>query len=342
MTGQQHIPARPVDPGLVVRPATPADNDAIIALDLESPVFVGEVEETFDRAPDTFACERVLDDWQLLVAEMDDRLVGVMGGVVHRPTIAGRSHRLIYIHRARVHPQYHHRGVALALSARLFAWGRERGSEGPYYIVAPDNARSMEFVRQGGGRWPVDVVFLSVDPSRATGAPAEPLPEGLFADAVALINRTHADHDFFEQLTVASFARRLGRDAGYGRTHLRAVTDAEGRLVAVAGLWDKGATTERIHLDRTTGETGRSRGVVVPDWGYAHGREDAFAALLGGLAAEARALGRQRLVLCEPVAGMLGDPGLPATRSSAGLFTPGLEPPEREVIRGIFVDLLVP
>jgi ribosomal protein S18 acetylase RimI-like enzyme len=325
-------------PGLIVREATVADNDSLIALELQSPVRIGDVEEFFDRSPDAFANHRVQGEHRVVLGELDGSVVGVMAGVVHEPVIQGQPHRLVYIHRARVHPDFHHRGVAWALSNDLFAWGRERGAEGPYYLIAPENERSIAFGGRAGRRWPVDVTLLDFDVSEAQGQP-EAVPENQLGEAVRLVNMTHAGEDFFEPLTLKSLAARLSRDSQYSIDNFRGIFEG-GTLVAVGGLWDKGATTERIHVERATGVTTRSRGAAVVDWGWASGRKDAFAELLRGLAAQARARGRSTLTICEPAAGTLPDPGLPQRRWAAALFTPTIQPPPAESIRGLYVDML--
>jgi hypothetical protein len=267
-------------------------------------------------------------------------VVGVMAGVIHDPIVQGRPHRLVYIHRARVHPAFHHRGVAWALSNDLFAWGHRHGAEGPYYLIAPENERSIAFGGRAGRRWPIDVALLDLDVAEAQGGPAARLPEERLGEAADLINTTHAGEDFFEPLTLQSLAARLRRDRRrYGLDSVCGIVEG-GDLVAVAGLWDKGAATERIRVDPATGETARSRGAAVVDWGWAPGRKDAFIDLLGRLAAQARALGRSTLMVCEPVAGVLPVPGLPQRRSGAALFTPTIEPPPAESVRGLYVDLL--
>jgi hypothetical protein len=108
----------------------------------------------------------------------------------------------------------------------------------------------------------------------------------------------------------------------------------------VGGLWDRGATVERRHRDRTTGETTRARGAVVVDWGWAPGREEAFGGLLRGLAAGAWSLGRGTLTICEPSPGAIPESGLPARRGTVCLFTPAMDPPAAESVRGLFFDLL--
>lgn len=327
-------------PGLVIREATGADNATLIALELQSPLLVGGLEETFDRSPDAFACCRLQDGCRVVIAELDGRAVGLMAGFVHAPLLQGQPRRLVYIHRARVHPDFHHRGIALALSNSLFRWSGERGAIGPYYVIAPDNEPSITFVGQGGGRWPVDISLAEIDVSGADGGHGEPVPESRLPDVVELVNASHAGEDFFEPLTVESLTARLLRDGQYSTVTLRGVFEG-GALIAVAGLWDKGATTERIFVDRETGVTTRSRSAVVADWGYVPGRADALAELLRSLAAQTRALGRPTLIICEPSAGAIPDIGLPRRRTSAlGLFTPSVTPPPAEPVRGLFADLL--
>jgi len=329
----------PAPPGLTVREATAEDNDSLIALELESPLLVGDVEETFDRSPDFFACHRVKPDCRIVLAEMEGRVVGVMAGVVQTPVILGRPHRLVYIQQARVHPGFHGRRVAWYLANDLFAWAGARGAEGPYYLILPENRPSMTFVERGGGRWPADVALLEFDVLAAPRGKAEGIPRERLREAVSLINATHDGEEFFEPLTLESLSARLSRDKRYSISDLHGVFEGES-LIAVGGLWDKGATTEQIHIDRTTGVTTRSRGAAVADWGWAPGRGEAFAELLRCLAAEARALGRSSLIICEPSPGALPDAGLPTRRLAVSLFTPALPPPPAEAIRGLYADML--
>jgi hypothetical protein len=93
-------------------------------------------------------------------------------------------------------------------------------------------------------------------------------------------------------------------------------------------------------VDARTGKETRSRSASVADWGWAPGHEEAFAGVLRSFAAQARALGRNGLTICEPSAGALPEIGLPAQVTGVSLFTPSFDPPEARAIRGIYVDLL--
>ncbi len=180
--------------------------------------------------------------------------------------------------------------------------------------------------------------MLDIDVSGVSSAPAEAVVVGRLAEAVELINATHAGQDFFEPLTLVSMRGRLSRDPLYGIANLCGIFD-EGRLVAVGGLLDKGSHTARIRVDRATGRETRTRSAAVVDWGYAAGREDAFQALLASLAAETRALGRTSLTVCEPRPNALVI-DLPHRRSAVSLFTPSLPPAGDARSRGLYFDLL--
>jgi GNAT superfamily N-acetyltransferase len=326
-------------PALTVREATVEDNEPLIALELHTPLRIGHVEESYDRSPDFFACHRVQEDYRVVLSELKGRVVGVMAGAIRKPVVQGRTHHWVYIQRGRVHPHFQRRGVALALARDLFAWAGKRGAEGPYYLIAPENQPSLTFVERGGGRWPVDVSLLEFDVSEAPSTRAKRVPEEQLGEAARLVNVTHAGEDFFEPLTLESLATRLSRDRLYSINNLYGIFEG-GTLVAVGGLWDKGATTERVRTDRATGLTARSRGAAVVDWGWAAGRREAFTELLRCLAAEARALGRSSLTICEPSPGALPDPGLRPRRSTVSLFTPTMQPPPPESIQGLYLDLL--
>lgn len=330
------IPSTPAD--LVIREATAADNDALIALELQTPLLVGEVEEVFDRSPDYFASYRLQKEAKVVLGELHGRVVGVMAGIVHTPMIQGQPRRLVYIHRARVHPDFHHQGVAWAMANSLFKWAGTLGAKGPYYLIAPENERSVAFGGRGGGPWPVELALLEFDTSPPQGRRLGPLGRDRLADAVRLINTTHAGADFFEPLTVESLAARLNRDGQYGIDSLHGVLE-DGELVAVAGLVDKGASSERIRVERT-GAITRSRGAVVVDWGWAPGRAGAFAELLRSLAVAAGALGRDTLLICEPSPGALPDAGLAYHRATVSLFSPAMPAPSAESIGGLYFDLL--
>lgn len=349
--GPESFRRPPVPPGLTIRDACPEDNDALIVLERESPLLLGPAELTFDRSPDFFASGRLQAEHRIAVGEMDGRIVGVVAAAIHSPQLQGQRRRLAYIHHGRIHPSAQRRGVGAALAGWLVDWAREQGAEGPYWLIAPENQRSMAFGSRIGGRWPRDVVFREYDLSNLgdaspaegnAGATARPrrLPPERLPEVPALVNLTHRREDLFEPLTAESLAARLSRDPDqYDGRRLYGIVE-DWKLVAVAGLWDSGASSEAIRRDGVTGAVRRTRSVAVLDWGYAPGRRDAFAVLLRSLAAEARALGRNALTISEPAPEVLPDIGLPSRVWTVALFTPTVPPPPLESVRGIFADMV--
>ena len=328
-----------VTQSFTIREATPRDNDALVRLELRSPLVVGNTRESYDRSPDFFACHRLQGQHRVVLAEAGGRPVGVMAGVIQDPVIQGQARRLVYIQRARVDPQFQGQKVAWNLANDIFKWSATLGAEGPYYLIAPGNERSVAFGGRAGRRWPVDLRLLEFDVSSVKEEPPPRIARTQLPEVVTLVNATHSGEDFFEPLSVDSMRERLRRDPRYNLEHLRG-TVRGGKLVAVAGFWDKGATTQAIHSDAATGEETRSRTAVVTDWGWAPGHEGAFAGVLRSLASDARALGRDGLAICEPSPGMLQDPGLARREVSVSLYTPAMDPPDATSIRGIYADML--
>jgi len=171
-TAQRYTP-RPPPPGLSIREARPQDNEPLIALELESPLRLGETDLTFDRSPDFFRRHRLQPEHRLVVAEMEGRLVGVTAAAVHEVRIQGQTHRLAYIHHGRVHPSVRRRGVGGALVLAATSWARDRGAGDPYWLIAPANEVSMAFTGRIGGRWPVDATFVDIGVSDTAGPPAQ-------------------------------------------------------------------------------------------------------------------------------------------------------------------------
>jgi hypothetical protein len=188
-------------------------------------------------------------------------------------------------------------------------------------------------VERGGGRWPVDAAILSIPLSEAASGRPQPLDLARVSEAARLVNSTHDGEDFFSPLTAETLAARAHWASLYGVV-------ASGALVAVAGLWDRGAATERVQRDRATGEVTRSREAAVTDWGWAQGGEEAFVGLLRALVVEARDMGRDALTICEPHPDALAAAGLQAESGKVALFTPGLPVPAADSVRGVFIDML--
>jgi ribosomal protein S18 acetylase RimI-like enzyme len=100
----------------VIRDATPADNQQLIALAAACPM-VGDITMRVDRGPDFFALNRLEGEcWRVGVAERDGAIVGCVAISERRTFVNGREMRTGYVGDLKVHPAHRDARIADALS----------------------------------------------------------------------------------------------------------------------------------------------------------------------------------------------------------------------------------
>lgn len=146
-------PASSLPPDMLVRPATPGDNAALLALTAACPM-EGDIGLCVERAPDFFALNR-------LEGERFD--VGVVDGPAGTPVgciavaertvyLHGVATRTMYVGDLKVHPDHRGAGAADALSAYARDLCRDaRGDDLPTLVTILAGNRSMQR-RLGGQR----------------------------------------------------------------------------------------------------------------------------------------------------------------------------------------------
>jgi GNAT superfamily N-acetyltransferase len=340
------------------RKASLADNGALCDLERRTPLLLGESWIVFDRT-EFFDQHDLQEDAVVWLAEEEGRVIGACAGAVHRAPLAGQERLLLYLHHERVDPACQRRGIGGALTTRIADHFRDRGlrPDVSYYYIAPGNAPSRAYAERSGARpWPLrahHVLIPTALASEAGGAPRR-VGAGPIFDIVRLINETHAGKDLFRPYEQVDFGQRLARSRhyGWGDVYGRYV---DGRLVAVAGIWDRGATyasrltpaeaapgAEVVEgrgprtparaepVEARAAPSGPSRSWVVADWGHGPGAETEMVALLAGLLPLARAAGRDSLVLHLDRSSALIDAlseRLPGTVVDALFYAPRLSPP---------------
>lgn len=123
---------------------------------------------------------------------------------------------------------------------------------------------------------------------------------------VELINRTHSGLDLFRPYSAAFLEGRLDDlfwgpkppfvPTVYGWDDMVVLVDND-EVVACCGQWDRGRDVRERWRHRDTGEERLVDATYVLDMGYAEGREDALAALLGHLLVRTAELGRATQVV---------------------------------------------
>jgi hypothetical protein len=314
-----------------IREATAGDNDALIELERQSPLDLGDRTLVFDRSPNFFAHQEMQEHGRVLVAEEEGRLVAVVAGAWHDVMIDGQRRRLLYVHQGRTLPEYRRRHVATDLVIRNFLLAREENVERPYWLISPDNSTSLAFNRQiEVESWPVEGRIDGFDvtarrpPAREVAALApDDLPRVL-----ELVNATHSGREMFLPYTEESLQRRLQRSPDYSWQHWRGYRSKKG-LVAAAGMWDYDRSL-RIAVHSKAGDTLHvSAPAYVLDYGYSDGAEEAMVEVLMSLMEIAAQKERNDLWIALPVERRLHAimEDFPHTTTLFQILTPGIPTP---------------
>jgi GNAT superfamily N-acetyltransferase len=128
----------------IVREATPADNEQLIAL-AAACAMEGEIALRIDRAPDFFALNRLEGErWRLAVAEMGERVVGCIAISERRAYVNGIEMRTGYVGDLKVHPAHRDTRIGDALSHYAERVCADLPAAAPVMITVLAGNRAME------------------------------------------------------------------------------------------------------------------------------------------------------------------------------------------------------
>jgi predicted N-acetyltransferase YhbS len=151
-----------------IREATPADNDALLALTRATPM-AGTIALRIDRDPDFFALLAARGEPLVLVATSDDEIIGCVSATMNVAYVNGSLERVAHIADLKVHPLLRGRRLGARLVAALEARMRARGIDLCFALVADGN-HQMTPIADGShgshpgtslGRFTVDQVMPS-------------------------------------------------------------------------------------------------------------------------------------------------------------------------------------
>ncbi len=297
------------------REATEADTDQFSELMANSPEDVGEWEITTERVPNPFAQFRLQENVNVLVLELRGMLIACCS-FTHRNTyVAGQRFTVRYGQALRVHKDFRRQGYGDLV--RMLGWGVGAGrpSYVQYDIMRTQNFAVVgwwekyvpdfwEDVPKKEGEVPGNRVTVLQVPPRPLSGPKHGIRKVRPDDiprCVELINRTHKGLDFFRPYSEAFLESRL--DDGYWgepRPNWPKVYDwddyfvleQDGRVVACAGLWDRGRDARDVWRHKETGEEKVITSASVLDLGFARGHDESMGHLLAFLCGETDKLGR--------------------------------------------------
>ena len=312
---------RLVSGDLRAREAQVHDNAGLADLWANSPERIGDFEITVLREPDAFAQFKLQENVTLTVLEQERQLVACVSWSRRNVLVQGKRIAVTYGQALRVRDT--HRRQGLGDLSRRIPWSAtmSRPNTTQYDIMRSQNFAvvswwekySPEFFdrtpKQEGEvpGLPVQVWQLparAVDEDRAV----RPTRREDVPRCVELINSTHAGQDLFRPYTVEFFEGVLDEGtwaekpfwwSPVYRWDDHFVLEEGGRIVACAGLWDRGANLRERWRHRETGEERTLSEGALLDWGFEAGAEHAMERLIHGFAGRCESRGRD--TLCVPI-----------------------------------------
>ena len=263
------------DPVVTIRRATIDDAATLADIERRSPLALGESNLVIDRGDDYFAAARLMEDAAVFLAEVDGVPAGVYCGALHRVRIGGVERDLIYIHHARILPEYQRHGLGRRFG-EVIRKAYDGRSDGTHFYISRDNAISQGYARNAKNRWSFGPVLVDIDTAAHAGPPAGRTATPADADRVVeILNATHGAEEMFLPYTVESLTARLERaPAQYGWERVRLLGNA------VVGVWPQGESIT-TRLTAATGHVTESRSAAALDYGCLPGSEPGLIALLG-------------------------------------------------------------
>jgi hypothetical protein len=307
-----------LDNGLQVREATWEDDERLAALFADSRERIGDWDVTVERSPNPFAQQRLQENAHV-------KIVVDRGVAVASAAQAGRSscvggeplsvawlggwrvrnglRRLGYANLLMTTP-----GSAMSVFGMLSYWYVRSGNANALGFIAHsvEHADGAGAAERAIGKLTATVHHLAAGPAAAADPRVEPIGPADLDACARLVNATHAGLDLFRPYDAAFLRARLDDGSWgpkppffapvYGWKDM-VVLRGGGYIVACAGLWDRGRDVRERWCHRSTGEQLVVDATCVMDLGFAPGRADAMAALLGHLLARTTELGRSTMIV---------------------------------------------
>ncbi len=300
-----------------VREAIWSDDEALADLYASSPEEIGDWQVTVERGPYPFAQFRLQEHVSVSVLE-DRGVILAATADSSRNTVVGGERTTVHIASAwRVRQEC--RGMGHSQLLRM-AGGPACAWFGMwnYYYVRSGNVGALGWIKSilgdavkdladfGGDvpGVPVTVYHLAARPYQGDASGIRLASPADLRRCVRLINRTHRVCDLFRPYSDEFLEQRLNDPSWgdkpefwipvYGWPDYY-VLEEDGQVVACAGLWDKGRHVREVWRPKAGGESRVVDCTALMDFGYASGREDALARLIGHLVGRTHELGRSHL-----------------------------------------------
>jgi hypothetical protein len=305
---------------LRLRDATYAPKDLAALADLFSnaPEDIGDWEVTVERSPDPIAQFALQHNHRVRVLEDRGLFIGAFASSARETFVGGRPMTVNCMSGYRIRSGFRGQGLSQVLSWLPPAVGTPY-SQGQWFHIRSQNHASVQWMNalspeflgtapQREDDVPGIEVYVNQYPAQAIDADATGIRKISKSDVprcVNLINRTQDGLDLFTPYTEETLTFGLNERI-WGPTpdwwgHIYGwddyyVLEEGGRIVACAGLWDKGANVREHWRLKSTGDEKLIDTTALVEFGFEEGREDAMARLGVHLIGETARIGRGYLV----------------------------------------------
>ena len=221
-----------------IRPFEEDDNASMLEIEKLCPQGNEKYAMGVDKS-DIIARYELYDNWKVLVAEEEEKVVGWIGWTVKRDPI--QEEQYVYLAEVMVHPEFRRKEIATKLVTEAEKDARETGSNHIYcYIFGPNDTSKALFEKLGYsnmGDFKPCAISAYKKANIAQKFEIERINKNDIPDVVSLINDYYTGRAHFVPYTPESFESYLNGIPAYGLENFWVVKD-EGKIVACAGLWD--------------------------------------------------------------------------------------------------------
>ena len=221
-----------------IRPFEEDDNASMLEIEKLCPQGNEKYAMGVDKS-DIIARYELYDNWKVLVAEEEEKIVGWIGWTVKGDPI--QEERYVYLAEVMVHPEFQRKGIATKLVTEAEKNARETGSDHIYcYIFGPNDDSKALFGKLGysnKGEFKPCAISTYKKVNITQKFEIERINKNDIPDVVNLVNDYYARRAHFVPYTPESFESYVKGIPAYGLENFWVVKD-EGKVVACAGLWD--------------------------------------------------------------------------------------------------------
>lgn len=229
-----------------IRPFKEQDNETL--LNIEKLCSQGNEECTLviDKGPDITARYELYDNWEIRVAEEDEKTVGWIGWTVKQ----GPEQKYVYVAEVMVHPDYRKRGIGVSLVREAEKSAHEANASHIYCYVYGPNEAFLKMCEKLGYIHEKTIKIIAMSAYKKEHAEREYELERIdqkdIPEAVKFLNSYYDGKAHFSPFTTDSFRTYADRVLGYGLENFL-VAKWKGKIVACSGFWDSSVLMEMTY-----------------------------------------------------------------------------------------------